>query len=197
MTRFKEGIALYKAWQENDFLDRDRNKIDERRLAALDLEIVEDLNKYNRASRPEFIEDFKAWVVGPEPGLEVNDEERGLLYGKDTTVPWQAKFPYAWHKRAEDPQYLDSPRYRFFIQVDQECVESVLALDEPKWGEFSGRYNGWVNIVNSIWPLAPEWEPEDVFRPAADDPDIEFDNGCWFRAAPCYRLSTSIRRALQ
>jgi hypothetical protein len=27
---------------------------------------------------------------------------------------------------------------------------------------------------------------EDVFRPSPHDPEIEFDNGCWFRATPCY-----------
>jgi hypothetical protein len=153
MNRFKAAIVIYKPWRENDpSPDKYKAIIDEELTSCLDFGVVDDKAKFDRATRPQLIADFKAWVAGEEPRLEVNEEELGKVYEISSMVPQNASFPYQWEKRSGDPQYFDSPRYRFFIQVDQECLESVLAVDDPD--QFAGplggaRYAGWVNIVNS------------------------------------------------
>lgn len=192
MTRFKAAIGIYKPWRDGDFSPLGYGTIDDQLTASLTFDVVEDKAKLDRATRPELIADFKAWAASEEPKTEVNKEELEKVYESTTIVPWEAKFPYVWVKRAGDLEYLDSPRYRFFIQVDQECLGSVLAVDDLQSylnfvnGYPGAMYAGWVNIVNSRWPLAPPIMLEDAYRPSPYDPEIEFDNGCWFRATPCY-----------
>jgi hypothetical protein len=138
-------------------------------------DVVDDKAKYDRATRPQLIEDFKAWVAGDGPKSEVNDEELEKVYGPPH--PYLSKLrtsdPARFEKRPGDPQYLDSPRYRFFIQVDQECLDSVLAIDDPikYMAPLGGApYAGWVNIVNSRWPLNSPIALEDAYRPRPNDP---------------------------
>jgi hypothetical protein len=100
-------------------------------METLDLDVVENKAKFDRAPRRALIEHFKAWVASDEVRREVNLDELDQVYEGTRIVPWKAVFPYAWEQRAGDPQYLNSPRYRFFIQVDQECVESVRAIEDP------------------------------------------------------------------
>jgi hypothetical protein len=153
---------------------------------------MDDRARYDRATRLQHIEDFKAWVASDGPKTEVKYEELGKVYGPHDPA-WSKYFgtshPARHEKRPGDPQYLDSPRYRFFIQADQEFLENVLAIDDPdEYMTSLGRapYAGWVSIVNSRWPLYPTIALEEAYRPHPNDPEIEFNNGCCFRATPAY-----------
>jgi hypothetical protein len=189
MTRFKAAITILKPWRESDPFPNGYDIYNDQLTASLAFDVVEDKASLDRATRPQLITLFKAWVAGEEPKTEVNEEELEKVYAQTTVENSAAGIPYQWETRAGDLQYLDSPRYRFFIQVDQECLESVLAVEDPTEyvkPPWAARYAGWVNIVNSRWPLEPPIVLEDAYRPSPHDPEIEFDNGCWFRVTPCY-----------
>jgi hypothetical protein len=188
MRRFKAAIEIKKPWRTQDPFDCRYWEIplDEGLMSCLDFQVVDDKEKFDRATRPQLIPDFNAWVASDEPKNEVKQEELERVYDNTLMVPFKAGFPYEWEKRAGNPQYLSSPRYRFFIQIDQECVESVLGVEDPEQVISGAKYNGWVNVVNSRWPLQPPMNLDGIFRPSPYDPEIEFDNGCWFRVTPGY-----------
>ncbi|RAH72533.1 uncharacterized protein BO66DRAFT_317093, partial [Aspergillus aculeatinus CBS 121060] len=70
----------------------------------------------------------------------------------------------------ENARIRTTSRYRFFIQVHQEALESVLSAPDPTDPESSLNKTGFVRLVNS------EWDPEE--QNSADDTDYPPMEGC-------------------
>ena len=64
MSRFKAAIVIYKPWRENDLSpDYYKGVIDEELMVSLDFDVVDNKAKFDRATRPQLIADFKTWVA--------------------------------------------------------------------------------------------------------------------------------------
>ncbi|KAI6881207.1 hypothetical protein KC360_g6759 [Hortaea werneckii] len=85
--------------------------------------------------------------------------------------------------RIENPRAasdtFDCPRYRHFIQVDEEALQSVLSA--PESDTYGG---GYVDFVDSQWePMGEEEdEDEDEYASCAEDRETEEDVG-WMKIA--------------
>lgn len=114
-------------------------------------------------------------------------EDRLALDG--ATRPWLRDHFNQWAEQAvvtEQPRAqaenhrvnIGAPRYNYFIQVDEEALQSVLAVPER-----DSRREGFVNLVDSRWTSLSERgypEDEEVFDPI--DGCTEEDVG-WMRIA--------------
>lgn len=75
------------------------------------------------------------------------------------------------------------PRYNFFIQVDEEALQSVLAASDELYGE------GYVNFVDPQWRSLAEQSVNYELRINPDDEVFEPIDGCteedvgWMRIA--------------
>lgn len=129
---FQDGVRKFvKATDEHGDLEH---------LKYLDFPVRENEKLFNNASKADLRKHFNEWVNSDDA-----TEEQGL-------------------KREDMPDYVKNYaglRLRYFIQVDQEAMESVLE---------NGTVDGYVNFVwaSSEWP-GPD--PE-------DEEDIKADDGC-------------------
>jgi hypothetical protein len=94
-------------------------------LQYLDFPVWEDAKLFKDATTAAIRKHFLAWSTSDKPF-----EEQGL-----DPQEYRDFDPIFW-----------SPRYNFFIHVDEEAMESVLALAE------SERRTGYVNVVEADWP---------------------------------------------
>ncbi|KAF2422101.1 hypothetical protein EJ08DRAFT_665005 [Tothia fuscella] len=93
-------------------------------------------------------EHFHSWVQSDDIKTEVKDEE---LVRADQQADCNDQID-GIHNQVQPPDYLEAPRYKFFIQIDAAAMESVLAeKGNSEW--WRTNYCGWVNIVNSNLPL--------------------------------------------
>lgn len=114
---------------------------------------VEDRAALDGVSRPQLREHFNQWA---EQAI-VTEQPRAHI---DQQAPFSG-----------------IPRYNYFIQVDEEALQSVLTTKRARWME------GFVNFVDSRWePLSKEFYGEsDVLDPIDG---CTQENVGWFRIAP-------------
>jgi hypothetical protein len=115
----------------------------EKHMKFMEWPIIADRERYSKASTTELRKHFLNWRSSGGPlAAEPQFSNEGLSY------------LVAWSK----------PKYDYFIQVDKESIDNILAQDDPT--------GGYVNVVQADWPGD---DPDEVDDIEADDgyPAIE------------------------
>lgn len=93
---------------------------------------------------------FENWIHSDEIKSEMRE-------GKYENIDEDADLLHRIHNvqmNKSKPVHLSCPRYSYFIYVDDEAMESVLAHKEnSKW--WQSNYCGWVNVVDIALPVGP------------------------------------------
>ena len=166
----KWGFVIYRctyqddeAWERFKRIVLERTQEDMRESDApevadkLEWTFVEDRAALDGVSRPQLRERFKQWAAQ----AIVTEQPRAKAEIKQDPAPT-----------------FGIPRYNYFIQVDEEALQSVLAA--PKIDP-SGE--GFVNFVNARWtPLGDRYPDNDNDRHDPIDGCTEEDVG-WMRIA--------------
>jgi hypothetical protein len=108
-------------------------------IDRLAFDVREDRALFQKATRPELRDDFLAWARSDQINEELSDEELRERAERKPLSP-----------SSEDIQskYVDSPRYEYFLVVDEEAMNSVLAVEHRVYDQDS-----WVYIVNADWDM--------------------------------------------
>jgi nuclear transport factor 2 (NTF2) superfamily protein len=139
-------------------------------LQYLDFPVREDADLFNKACTADIRKHFLAWRNSDAPF-----KEQGLEPKKYATF--------------HESPISDSARYLFFIHVDEEAMESVLANAESD----RTRARAYVNVVEADWPPSPdEDDPESELEQILSDcghPKIE-DMDTWEVGFQCVPIGT-------
>jgi len=102
--------------------------------------------KFNKASKQALEDDFIAWRNSAEILNELNKETIiGNQEREDLLDSGVSLADFDLQTQIHRMPYLRSPRYNYFIVVDQKALESVLGEEQNETNWF--QYSGWVNLV--------------------------------------------------
>ncbi|KAI6812166.1 hypothetical protein KC340_g16783 [Hortaea werneckii] len=89
---------------------------------------------------------------------------------------WQREQPRA--TLPTEAMLLKNPRYRYFIRVGREALDSVLSASGDRDADPGTMATGWVHFVDSMWTA--EMDAVDSNTEEFDMPDLDFEpvEGC-------------------
>jgi hypothetical protein len=117
----------------------------EEHLQYLEWSVKEDRERFNNATTTELRKHFLAWREADAAAAE-----NGGAFKSDN----------------DRARRLDHPLYLYFIQVNEEAMESVLEQGDNRLA------GGWVNVVEADWPPKDEDELEEMLADTGN-PQIE------------------------
>ncbi|KAB8237652.1 uncharacterized protein BDW43DRAFT_321961 [Aspergillus alliaceus] len=97
-------------------------------------------------------------------GLDLLDSFASTKYFQE----WAATVPQE-EQGIDHSHFPDSCRYRFFIMVDQEALESVLSVSKPYYPSTTG----FVRLVNGVWKPEELDKDELEVRGLSDPSELE------------------------
>lgn len=100
------------------------------------------------------------WTLVEDPSLGGASKDQLREHHKQ----WATQAFATEQPRAHEYQTFGDPRYRYFIQGDEEALQSVMAAPES---DLSGA--GFVNFVDSQWKSMSEEFPDDEDEDGEDE----------------------------
>lgn len=118
---------------------------------SLALTFFEDKDKFDGVSRDQLRTHFQRWAVDAYPAENP-----------------RAKYNF-------DPEMAPPPRYRYFVQIDEESLRSI--IDDPNNAQGMMRRWGYVNYVDGWWKSLSEAYAENQDPQLKEDIEGELEEG--------------------
>lgn len=161
LNQKKWGLVIYRCTYKDDtkwaafmevFEAMGRcHTIDDPKLdATLTFDVREDKILFQSDDLANVREHFETWIHSDEMKTELQESEH-QEYNGDADLLHRI---HSVQVNKSTPAFLASPRYSYFIYVDEPAMESVLAhKNNPE--SWRGDYCGWVNVVDINLPKSP------------------------------------------